>query len=78
MIYNSAGLYRMRNITRKDIAEKLGVSVSVVSRVINNSGYVSKEKRGTCTKGGKRDGVCTESHCDGAPAKQDQAAAFLL
>lgn len=32
------------NVTRKDIAEKLGVSVSVVSRVINNSGYVSKEK----------------------------------
>ena len=35
----------MKNVTRKDIAEKLGVSVSVVSRVINNSGYVSKEKR---------------------------------
>ena len=32
----------MKNVTRKDIAEKLGVSVSVVSRVINNSGYVSK------------------------------------
>lgn len=32
-------------ITRKDIAEKLGVSVSVVSRALNNSGYVSREKR---------------------------------
>ncbi|MCA5963167.1 LacI family DNA-binding transcriptional regulator [Blautia sp. RD014234] len=31
-------------ITRKDIAELLGVSVSVVSRALNNSGYV-EEKR---------------------------------
>ena len=38
----------MKNVTRKDIAEKLGVSVSVVSRVINNSGYVSKENIGNC------------------------------
>ena len=29
-----------KNITRKDVAEKAGVSVSVVSRVLNNSGYV--------------------------------------
>ena len=56
MIYNSAGLYRMRNITRKDIAEKLGVSVSVVSRVINNSGYVSKEKRERVLKAAKEMG----------------------
>ena len=26
--------------TRKEIAERLGVSVSVVSRALNNSGYV--------------------------------------
>lgn len=32
-------------ITRKDIADELGVSVSVVSRALNNSGYVSEEKR---------------------------------
>ena len=32
-------------ITRKDIAERLGVSVSVVSRALNNSGYVHPEKR---------------------------------
>ena len=34
-----------KNITRKDVAEKAGVSVSVVSRVLNNSGYVDKEKK---------------------------------
>ncbi|MFQ9890070.1 MAG: LacI family DNA-binding transcriptional regulator [Streptococcus sp.] len=34
-----------KNITRKDVAEKAGVSVSVVSRVLNNSGYVDKKKR---------------------------------
>ncbi|MDO4298832.1 MAG: LacI family DNA-binding transcriptional regulator [Lachnospiraceae bacterium] len=32
-------------ITRKDIAEKANVSVSVVSRALNNSGYVDAEKR---------------------------------
>ncbi len=32
-------------ISRKDIAEKLGVSVSVVSRALNNSGYVQAEKK---------------------------------
>lgn len=35
----------MKNITRKDIAQRVGVSVSVVSRAINNSGYVDKDKR---------------------------------
>lgn len=46
----------MKNVTRKDIAEKLGVSVSVVSRVINNSGYVSKEKRERILKAAKEMG----------------------
>ncbi|MBO5536238.1 MAG: LacI family DNA-binding transcriptional regulator [Clostridia bacterium] len=32
-------------ISRKDIAERAGVSVSVVSRALNNSGYVDKEKK---------------------------------
>jgi len=32
-------------VTRKDIADKVGVSVSSVSRALNNSGYVKKDKR---------------------------------
>ena len=32
-----------KKVTRKDIAELAGVSVSVVSRALNNSGYVKKE-----------------------------------
>ncbi|MCD8105489.1 MAG: LacI family transcriptional regulator [Lachnospiraceae bacterium] len=32
-------------VTRKDIAREAGVSVSVVSRALNNSGYVKAEKR---------------------------------
>lgn len=32
-------------VTRKDIAVKAGVSVSVVSRALNNSGYVETEKK---------------------------------
>jgi len=32
-------------VTRKDIAEKAKVSVSVVSRALNNSGYVKEEKK---------------------------------
>lgn len=34
-----------RKVTRKDIASRAGTSVSVVSRALNNSGYVAKEKR---------------------------------
>lgn len=32
-------------VTRKDIAQKANVSVSVVSRTLNNSGYVDKRKK---------------------------------
>ncbi|MBN2625937.1 MAG: LacI family DNA-binding transcriptional regulator [Spirochaetales bacterium] len=32
-------------VTRKDVAEKAKVSPAVVSRVLNNSGYVAEEKR---------------------------------
>lgn len=35
----------MKRSTRKDVAKRAGVSPAVVSFVINNSGYVSKEKR---------------------------------
>lgn len=34
-----------KNVTRKDIAKEAGVSVSVVSRALNNSGYVDNEKK---------------------------------
>lgn len=34
-----------KNITRKDIAREADVSLSVVSRALNNSGYVAKEKK---------------------------------
>jgi len=34
-----------KRITRKDVAKIAGVSVSAVSRVINNNGYVAKEKK---------------------------------
>lgn len=32
-------------VTRKDVAERAGVSVTAVSRVVNNSGYVARDKR---------------------------------
>lgn len=32
-------------VTRKDIAQRANVSVSVVSRALNNSGYVAKDKK---------------------------------
>ena len=32
-------------VTRKDVADKAGVSVSVVSRALNNSGYVEQDKK---------------------------------
>ena len=34
-----------KQVTRKDVAEAAGVSVTVVSYVINNNRYVDKEKR---------------------------------
>lgn len=34
-----------KSVTRKDVALKAGVSTAVVSYVLNNSGYVSEEKR---------------------------------
>lgn len=34
-----------RNVTRKEVAMKAGVSVSVVSRALNNSGYVAEDKK---------------------------------
>lgn len=35
----------MKKITMKDVAERAGVSVSAVSRVLNGSGYVAPDKR---------------------------------
>ena len=32
-------------VTRRDIAQRADTSVSVVSRALNNSGYVAKEKK---------------------------------
>ena len=34
-----------KSATRLDIARRAGTSVSVVSRALNNSGYVAKEKK---------------------------------
>lgn len=34
-----------QTVTRKDVAMRAGVSISVVSRALNNSGYVSEEKK---------------------------------
>lgn len=35
----------MKNVSREDIAQRTGTSVSTVSRALNNSGYVKKEKK---------------------------------
>jgi len=41
-------------LTRKDVAELAGVSVTAVSRVMNNSGYVAKNKREAILKAAKK------------------------
>ncbi len=42
---DSAPAVITKKVTRKDIARQLGVSVSAVSRALNNSGYVNKEAK---------------------------------
>ena len=47
-----------KNITRKDIALEAGVSVSVVSRALNNSGMWIKKKRRKSSKLPTGKGTC--------------------
>lgn len=35
----------VKRVTREDVAKKAGVSVAAVSRALNNSGYIKKEKK---------------------------------
>lgn len=61
-----------KNITRKDVAEKAGVSVSVVSRVLNNSGYVDKEKKKKIIKIADRaTGIYSKSDSYGSSNKKN-------
>lgn len=62
-------------VTRKDIARKAGVSVSVVSRALNNSGYVDKEKANYTNCRGT--GLSPESG-GSFPHKAENKAAFIL
>ena len=44
----------------KDVAQKAGVGVGTVSRVLNNSGYVSDETREKNRRGYEKSSVYTE------------------
>lgn len=46
-------IHNKKNVTRKTIAQLTGTSVSVVSRALNNSGYVEKSKKEAIIKAAK-------------------------
>ena len=49
-------------VTRKDIAELCEVSISVVSRALNNSGYVEESKRKKIIATAERLGYTTSGY----------------
>ena len=67
-----------KSATRLDIARRAGTSVSVVSRALNNSGYVAKEKEGADSENRGRAELCAESGGNITAEKEDQADPFLL
>jgi len=62
-------------VTRKDVAKMAGVSVTAVSRVMNNSGYVVKEKRDAILKAAEKVGY---RHSPDALAIQQRTTRQLL
>ena len=45
-------------VTRKDVAKRANVSVTAVSRALNNSGYVAKDKKAAIFKAAEELGYC--------------------
>ena len=67
-----------KNVTRKDIAKEAGVSVSVVSRALNNSGYVDNEKKRRILEIANRVGYMPNPVANGIAAEEDIPAVIFL
>lgn len=64
-------------VTRKDVAELAGVSVTIVSRVMNNKGYVAAEKREAVKKAAEQLGYRMSDNSTSVTNKSNRSLMFF-
>lgn len=68
---------RRQNITRNDVAKRAGVSPAVVSYVLNNSKYVSDERRKAVLEAVEELGYQPNMMARGLKTKKSMQIAFV-
>lgn len=65
-------------VTRKDIAELCEVSISVVSRALNNSGYVEESKRKKNHSNSRKVRLCSTTSSHESTGTENKTTFILL